>query len=121
MGYRSDVVFAVDEKVYNGLLLIDAVPATLRNEVSYRHDSGVYWHFSGVKRNEDYPDVAVYTEFMYMLDESELAAKLAEERCLYGFLRIGDDDGDREEHGEPWDFDISLNRSIEHPNPPPAS
>lgn len=122
MGYRSDVVMAVDRKIYNSLLLLDKIPHLIAKEVSHTTDSAVYWVFQGVKWWDHYEDVAPYETLMDTLEEggpcSALVAECMRERRTdaFGFLRIGEDSDDISQRGSPHDFDIYLHCAIDFPD-----
>jgi len=106
MGYRSDVAIGFD-KPANALLEAYAsfdreLSTLLRNADSkVEHDTLTKYYWAGEKWYDTYPEVATLQEIMELLP-----------LCSFGFLRIGEDYEDIEEHGHPADFDIWVSREI---------
>lgn len=100
MGYRSQVAIAIKTKIYhkheNELReAMKDCDALLKTEIAYV----ISWEY--VKWYDSYPSVSSIEAVLAKLDEED-----------YGYLRIGEDSGDVEEKGSPWDFDIQINRCI---------
>ena len=105
MGYRSQVAIAISKEEYvQDSLLLHTVPKWLKEEPPAQVSDSVYWRFSGVKWYDSYPEVA---EVMSYLSKKEAQN--------YGFVRTGEDIGDIEEEGEPWEFDLYATQGIETP------
>ena len=102
MGYRSDIVIAVNKEVLARNLIQKEIPECL-GEPEHVTDKAAYWFIEGWKWYSSYHDVQ---EINAWFDE------LAHEE--FGAMRIGEDD-DTETWGEPYEFDIYLNRSIVYP------
>jgi len=129
MGYRSDVVIALTKEIYlKEKILDDGTFPTLFNderEVLIESIGAYIWVFEGYKWYAGYEDVDQMTAFLEKLEkEHELTglikpdgSKAAGARTGYpfGFLRVGEDSNDIEEHGQPWDFDIFPNTYISYP------
>jgi hypothetical protein len=105
MGYRSDVVIALNKEVYaQHLLLLGEFPTLLRDNSPVITETAAYWRLSEIKWYTDYP---------YIRDVMRLLGSLDTEQ--YAFMRIGEDDQDIEHQGEPGDFNIYLSQSIDAP------
>jgi hypothetical protein len=101
MGYRSDAVLKIRKEHYEGLL--EGAPD--KEFLAPERDDGyivtIVWN--NVKWYDDSPEIAHITAFMDALPDDD-----------YGFMRIGEAYDDVEDLGIPWDFGISLQRSLEY-------
>lgn len=136
MGYRSQVIIAVDKAIYDVHAQNKTVPEALYTEdyelverVTDNERDAVYWHLDGWKWYDSYKDVQLILEWLELLDKEESLAQLirpkvagkhgfnmhqmfTDEQPPYGFLRTGEDKEDIEERGDPSHFDMSVEVSI---------
>lgn len=130
MGYYSDVAIAVDKKVYNALKLLkpEVLPKPMQGfepDTFELLEDHARWIFKSVKWYARFEDVDAYTRFLDYLDQDPdgLIASLRpandeagespyRAREPYGFMRIGEDDADFEERGEPCDYGMEYQRAI---------
>ena len=117
MGYRSDVVFAIYQKDYFASSVLENVfPNLLKNSKVFKKNLGefeyetnskiVFFTCSGLKWYDSYPEIQQIQTFMDHLDEQDI---------LYAFVRLGEHDDDIEKRGEPFEFDIQVNVSLDLP------
>ena len=115
MGYRSEVVLAVDKKLMPEFLAHLATNDEAKTMVFADHchldqdycDEGhllVTWN--SIKWYESYPEVNVIEKFISEMEEA------ADKSEMFKFVRIGEDYDDVEDRG--YGFDIHVNRSIEY-------
>ena len=117
MGYRSDIVFAVDKIVLTHDLINPILPDVLRTHPHFDTEDARYWHFYGWKWYSGYEEVDSIVAFMELLDELEVPTTEGS-RYLYAGARIGEDLDDIETWGEYWDYDIDISRTLHSPVPP---
>lgn len=117
MGYRSDVVFAVDKHVLALDLINPILPEVLRKEPYIDTDSARYWQFDGWKWYSGYEEVSSINNFMADLDELDIPDTVLR-GTLYAGARIGEDVDDVETWGDYWEYDIEVVRTIHSPVPP---
>ena len=115
MGYRSEVVLAVDKKLMPEFLAHLATNDEAKTMVFADHchldqdycDEGhllVTWN--SIKWYESYPEVNVIEKFISEMEEA------ADKSEMFKFVRIGEDYDDVDNRG--YGFDIHVNRSIEY-------
>ena len=109
MGFRSDVVIALNEDAYlkHGLLA-DKLPAILKDEAE-RHDLELagkkvwYFRMDSVKWYPSYDAVKQTHEFLDSLPEGS-----------WGMM-IANEDATHEEFGDPYEFDIYVVTEVRTP------
>jgi len=113
MGYRSDVAFAVSNKLKTEALIAQVplpewcnLPEWGTTEI--KHESYSIYQIDGVKWNSDFDCVTQTSEFTYWA-ENKASLKGGPD---WGFLRIGEEYGDVEEHGHPDHFGIYPETSL---------
>ena len=115
MGYRSEVAFKCTPEAHNILLsaaelnkdLQDLLKANDKESCSsYTNDEEGFYFWEYVKWYESYSDVSAFESIMDLLDEMALDSE-------YGFIRLGEDFDDHELRGDPGEFGMYINRSIE--------
>ena len=130
MGYRSDVAITVDKRTYNAIRLLkpQKLPKDPGVEPEEKGDHYL-WFFESVKWYGGYPDVDTYVQFLDYLveDPDQIVATVREShvqeakqndlgmpylREPYGFTRIGEDDEDYEERGDPYEYGVNYHRAI---------
>ena len=115
MGYRSEVVLAVDKKLMPEFLAHLATNDEAKTMVFADHchldqdycDEGhllVTWN--SIKWYESYPEVNVIEKFISEMEEA------ADKSEMFRFVRVGEDYDDIDNRG--YGFDIYVNRSIEY-------
>lgn len=113
MGYRSDIVFAVNKetKMKYGLLLnkLDILN-TEADSMYTTADGDTYWQLEHRNWFDGYTDVDAVTDLMNELDSDE------DDAINYGFMRLGEDSGDVEERGNCSVYDIYFSQYIDSPS-----
>ena len=137
MGYRSDIIIALDKAQYDrDLLITRKVPSLLIGEenrvtIHPNHaDSIIAFKFSFVKWRQHYPDVAEVTAYLNYLEnlatehEDDLPKHSAH---FYGYLEIGEHLDDITLTGDPdyfglsarteysFDFEVEESKAEAHP------
>jgi hypothetical protein len=107
MGYRSDVIIAVTKKAYNKFADQDVRDVLKTCDTVTQNKNGYYFHFNSIKWYSDYEEIKKLDKFIDDCIEDDFES--------IGFLRIGEDDDDIERRGEPYIFDVSMERSIGFP------
>ena len=126
MGYRSDVVFAIDAKLVPALMAMFAkCESTQRlctqecDELDTDYDGEGNWmmRWESIKWYDSFPEVAMIEKFIEGLDSDDLSEfglksdePLAE---LYKFVRIGEDNDDIDVMGYCFES-IGISRSIHY-------
>jgi len=131
MGYRSEVVLAIDAKVVPALMAAFAkCEATQKlctqecDEINTDYDGKGNWmmRWDGIKWYDSYPEIAMLTSFVEALecdDLSEFGLKAlddwsgAEYAELFNFVRIGEENDDIEQKGYGFES-IGVSRSIHY-------
>jgi hypothetical protein len=109
MGYRSDIIIAIAKEVRARHLISNEIPACLMNDTSVikearESDGAFYFRIEGWKWYDSYQEIRdIEAWFTSMQDEE------------FGAMRMGEDDNDTETWGQPYDFDICLNRYLSCP------
>lgn len=116
MGYRSDIVIGIHKTILARNLITSEIPKELI-ELGYSlHDDVAYFKIADWKWYPSYPEVAaIEAWFFALVDEQENLPADAEVSTLFGALRIGENDDDVEKWGDPYEFDIGINKSIDFP------
>lgn len=112
MGYRSDVVIAVDNRVYTKHFLTNTVPNLLRETAHSNAHDAMYWYFEKTTWYDTDSEVNKVTRFLYRLEDESSQ----DFREPYGFLRIGEEWDDIEQLGNCSEYDIEFVRSINFPH-----
>ncbi len=131
MGYRSDVVFAIDAKLVPALMTVFAkCEATQRfctqicDELNTDYDGEGNWmmRWWNIKWYDSYPEIAMIEKFIEALncdDLSEFGVKALDDHTgeeyaeLYKFVRIGEDNDDIDVMGYCFES-IGISRSIHY-------
>ena len=108
MGYRSEVVIAIDNRYKNYQLICPNVGYTflekLSDEKIQREDYVIYL-FSSIKWYDVYKDISNVHKYLIELKEQNID---------YGFLRLGEEVGDIEEEGNPGNYDLWVSQQINY-------
>lgn len=115
MGYRSEVVLAVDKKLMPEFLAHLATNDEAKTMVFADHceldqdycgEGHLLVRWTSIKWYSDYPEVNVIEKFTCEMDEDQDKGE------MFRFVRIGENFDDIENRG--WGFDIFVNRSIDY-------
>lgn len=104
MGYRSDVVIAIDKEAYEAEILLGLGRDDYFHNAAHLIGDVYYWVFEGTKWSPIYPEIAYIESLLDALGEP-----------MYGFVRVGEDMADIEEKGVPYEYDIYPTVSIDYP------
>ena len=109
MGYYSDVAFAIDKELYAEHKLIqNNFPKIWEEHPSYLHEKTenyILFYIEGIKWYDYFATVNEAMSFMDSLDCD------GHDDC-YGFIRLGEEFGDKEERGNNSNYDIYANQHI---------
>ena len=102
MGYYSDVVVVMSKEQWVRETLIGRMPIGILNEFDSHTstDSKVIWQTTGVKWNNAFPDVSTVYEWLSAMEQDPDADS------QFGFMRLGEEMGDVETVGWPYEFDV---------------
>jgi len=101
MGYRSDVVIAIEKEVYEQEKFIDLDLDHPFRDAARLVDNVYYWVFEGVKWNSNHPEISGIENIFSTLD-------YAGKSDQYAFVRAGEDVVDADQEGTPSNFGLSL-------------
>jgi hypothetical protein len=128
MGYTSRAVIAVHKTILAEDLINPIIPDALKEESPfvkvYDTDLARYWVIDSWKWYQDYPDIKAIEDFFEELSGrpevtrhfTECAKPYESSIMVFGAVRMGENDDDIEEWGEPFSYDIGSVRYISHPN-----
>ena len=115
MGYRSEVVLAVNKEIMPEFLAHLATNDQAKSLVFSEHchldqdycgEGHLLVNWTDIKWYEGYPDVDVIEKFTCEMDED------TENSEMFRFIRVGEEYEDIEVRG--YGFDIFVNRSIDY-------
>ena len=115
MGYRSEVVLAVNKEIMPEFLAHLATNAEAKTLVFSDHchldqdycgEGHLLVNWTSIKWYEGHPDVDVIEKFTCEMDQD------IDRGELFRFVRVGEDYEDIEQRG--YGFDIFVNRSIDY-------
>ena len=115
MGYRSEVVLAVNKEIMPEFLAHLATSDQAKSLVFSDHchldqdycgEGHLLVNWTDIKWYEGYPDVDVIEQFTCEMDQDIASGE------LFRFVRVGEDYEDIEQRG--YGFDIFVNRSIDY-------
>ena len=101
MGYRSDVVVAIQKEVYEAELLLGQGRSDWFHNAARLSNDTYYWVFNCTKWSVTYPECAYVEDLIESIVNSDNYLKCA-------FVRTGEDGADTDVYGNPDAFDISL-------------
>ena len=109
MGYRSNIIIAINKEVRARHLITNEIPACLTNDDSVIKEAdertgNLYFKIEDWKWYSTYPEIQAIEKWFESMQEHE-----------FGAMRMGEDDDDTQRWGEPYDFDICLNRYLSCP------
>lgn len=110
MEYLSQIVIAVSKEVMVKDLVDPQIPAFLKDMDSYTNDrmNCVFWEFQDWKWHSSISEIQQLEAWFQRMEDAGDS---------FGVLRVGEEGGDTQTWGEPYDFDIFVNRYIEYPRP----
>lgn len=106
MGYRSEVVVALDKEIIMKNLVLPHRGYTLLVEYADENeDKGDYVIFvlNDIKWYDSYPEKRLIQKFLEGLPDDK-----------YGYIRIGEELNDIEERGEPYTFEMYVHQDISY-------
>ena len=118
MGYRSEVVLAVNKEIMPEFLAYLATNDDAKRLVfseadhldqDYQGEGHLLVSWSDIKWYEGYPDIDTFENFM---NECGEMVDNKDKEDMFKFIRIGEDYADIEERG--YGFDIHVNRAIDY-------
>lgn len=107
MGYRSDIVIAINQAVVTRNLLTQEIPKSVLECFVRKDDNQIaapvsYYHLSGWKWETYYPEVKAIENWFISMEDEE-----------FGAMRMGEEMGDVEIWGNPQDYGIFANQFID--------
>lgn len=113
MGYRSDVTIGITKVLYLKAVLVNNIPKALEGINKLETEHNIYWQIHGWKWYDSYPEVMEILAWFEWCEEESYSDETYETH--FGALRLGEDYGDSEEWGSPYDFDIYKDHHISSP------
>jgi hypothetical protein len=104
MGYRSDIVIAINKSILAQDLIAPCIPSVIKELNSASTDDATYYFIEGWKWYDSFPEVQEIEAWFDSMNSED-----------FGAMRIGEDDTDTETWGCPYEFEIYLSRSINTP------
>lgn len=121
MGYASTIVIAVHKSVVAHDLVNPLFPKCLR-EAGYsdEDDDARYWRFSYWKWYSSHSEIQEIEAMFKLLDGFPQISIPSKDGSIiqwsaYGAIRIGEEYGDTQSWGDPRNFRIYINHSLEYP------
>lgn len=108
MGYRSDVVIALQRHFLARNLVTNELPSFLLEHPHQIINGAAYWNIEQIKWYEEFEDIKEVITYFRTLDAVATPSP-------YGAVRIGENIDDIEEFGEPHEFGIYVERYIDSP------
>ena len=103
MGYRSDVYLRVAEPLVEVVDAARKLNKTLDKMLSDGSSDAVTdFHWSCVKWYDTYPEVMAVNDMLDMLQDDD-----------YGFVALGEEEGDIQRKGDPACYDIYIQTSVD--------
>ena len=107
MGYRSEVYLRIAEPLIEVVDAARKLDDTLDKMLSEGSEVGLegnktdfYWEYT--KWYDSYPEVRAVESLLDMLQDDD-----------YGFIRLGEEEGDIDRKGYPGDYDMYVQTSID--------
>ncbi len=115
MGYCSEIVIAVRKEILAEDLIHPVIPKELR-ELSYQViEDALYWHIPSWKWYSSYPEIQEIEAFFGLLGDREPINPHTKAIPWFGALRMGEDADDIQTWGNPYEFDIRVQRFVDFP------
>ena len=105
MGYRSDVFLRIAEplvEVVQAAAKLDPKLEEMLKEGESDHGSKTDFYWEGYKWYEGYPEIRAIEDMLDDLDEDD-----------FGFIRLGEDQGDIEQKGYPSEYDMYTSTTVD--------
>ena len=111
MGYTSQVIIAIKKEVLARDLINPEIPKAIKDlDGSVNEVLGcVFYEIQDWKWYQSFPEVQAIEDWFNHMEDIDSSD--------FGAIRIGEDDGDQQTWGSPYDFDIYVNRYLEYPRP----
>jgi len=106
MGYRSTVLIAINKEAIAKAIVDKGLPGILNEADEHYTDpeTAQYWVFMDRKWYDTYEDISRLLSFLGKLSDDD-----------YGYIRSGEENGDVESLGNPWNYDMSTVTYISSP------
>lgn len=120
MGYCSEIVIAVRKEILAEDLIHPVIPKELRKSVHQVIGDALYWHIPSWQWYQRYPEIQEIEAFFAMLNAREPINEGADKDGAdtspwFGALRMGERHDDIQTWGDPYEFDIRVQRFVEYP------
>lgn len=102
MGYRSEVYLRIAEPLVEVVDAARKLDDKLDRIMREAQDSKTDFHWEWTKWYDTYPHVQAVENLLDMLQDDD-----------YGFIRVGEEDGDIDRKGCPGDYDMYVQTSID--------
>ena len=107
MGYRSEVYLRISEPLVEVVDAARKLDDTLDKMLSEGAEVGLEgnktdFHWEYTKWYDSYPEVQAVESLLEMLQDDD-----------YGFIRLGEEEGDIERKGYPGEYDMYINTAVE--------
>ena len=105
MGYRSDVFLRIAEplvEVVQAAAKLDPKLEEILKEGESDHGSKTDFYWESVKWYDSYPEIQAIEGMLDDLDEDD-----------YGFIRLGEEEGDIERKGDPCEYNMYTNTTVD--------
>ncbi len=102
MGYRSEVYLRISEPIVEVVDAARKLDATLDEMLSGAEDGKTDFYWEHTKWYDSYPEVRAVESFLEMLQDDD-----------YGFVRLGEEEGDIERKGDPHEYNMYVNTVVD--------
>ena len=104
MGYRSEVYLRIAEPLVEVVDAARKLDDNLDKMLSDAAEEGnkTDFHWEHTKWYDSYPEVQAVESLLDMLQDDD-----------YGFIRLGEEEGDIERKGYPGEYDMYINTSVD--------
>ena len=102
MGYRSDVYLRIADSLVEVVDAARKLDKTLDKMLSLAQDGKRDFYWEHTKWYDSYPEVQAVESLLDMLQDDD-----------YGFIRLGEEDGDNERKGDPGCYDMYISTTVE--------
>ena len=103
MGYRSEIVIAIDPTVYdNASVSVKEALKEIFDEPTLEEAERIVFSYDPIKWYESDPQIAIIENWLRSLDEAE-----------YGLIELGEDYSDNRFEGEYWNYGLEFVRKVQ--------
>ena len=102
MGYRSEVYLRVAEPLVEVVDAARKLDDNLDKMLSEAQDGKTDFYWEHTKWYDSYPEVRAVESLLDMLQDDD-----------YGFIRLGEEEGDIERKGYPSEYNMYVNSSVD--------